>query len=392
MKAVGILSIGTFVVGSVGGDKQPARDQRRRDGPGTTLDVQARVNRLCGLRMTMRLGVLSLALSVGLAWLSTQALAQSNDEATSPQGTVLEVARSRGAAIAPPPNSTLRTISVGGAERSFWIVQPPSARRPAPVVFVLHGGSTGDARVTFRYRFQDLGARDGVVTVHPNGVGEGWNDGRGTQFLLARGGAADDVAFFRAMIDALALDGTAEPNRIYVTGGSNGGMMTMRLACELGESLAAVAAFSANLPAPLVESCTPSRPVPIMLMNGTADRLMPYAGGAVAAISGDDRGQVIGAEETFQFWSGRNRCNGAPVQQDLPDVDPADETRVRMQTAQNCAASSVLYTIIGGGHRLPGESARVYADQRMARLSGVSSQDIDGRALIWEFLMANRLP
>ncbi|MFN7387971.1 prolyl oligopeptidase family serine peptidase [Brevundimonas sp.] len=104
--------------------------------------------------------------------------------------------------------------------------------RPAPVLFVLHGGSTGDARVTFRYRFQDLGARDGVVTVHPNGVGEGWNDGRGTQFLLARGGAPDDVAFFRAMIDALVLERTAEPKRIYVTGGSNGGMMTMRLAWD----------------------------------------------------------------------------------------------------------------------------------------------------------------
>ena len=339
----------------------------------------------------MRFGVLSLALTVGLACLSTHALAQSYEEATSPQGTVVETARSRGA-IAPPPNSTLRTISVDGAERSFWIVQSPSARHPAPVVFVLHGGATGDARVTFRYRFQDLGARDGVVTVHPNGVGEGWNDGRGTQFLLARGDAPDDVAFFRAMIDALVLDGTADPKRIYVTGGSNGGMMSMRLACELGDRLAAVAPFSANLPAPLVESCTPGRPVPIMLMNGTADRLMPYAGGAVAAMSGDDRGQVIGAEETFQFWSGKNRCSGAPVRQDLPDLDPADETRVRTQTAQNCAAAVALYTIIGGGHRLPGEGTRISADQRMARLSGVSSQDIDGKTLIWEFLMANSLP
>jgi poly(3-hydroxybutyrate) depolymerase len=34
------------------------------------------------------------------------------------------------------------------------------------------------------------------------------------------------------MIDALVLDGTADPKRIYVTGGSNGGMMTMRLAWD----------------------------------------------------------------------------------------------------------------------------------------------------------------
>ncbi len=342
--------------------------------------------------MTSRRAVVSVAQTFGLALLSTHAAAQSSGEAADSQRAVAEMVRPDGAGLAPPPDSTLRTISAGGTERSFWIVKPPSTLRPAPVVFVLHGGSTGDARVTFRYRFQDLGARDGVVTVHPNGVGEGWNDGRGTQFLLARGDNTDDVAFFRAMIDALVLEGTADPKRIYVTGGSNGGMMTMRLACELGDRLAAVAPFSANLPAPLVESCIPSRPIPIMLMSGTADRMMPYAGGAVAAMSGDDRGQVIGAEETFQFWSGKNRCSGAPVRQDLPDLDPADETRVRTQTAQNCAAAVALYTIIGGGHRLPSEGTRISADQRMARLSGVSSQDIDGKALIWEFLMANSLP
>lgn len=294
-------------------------------------------------------------------------------------------ARAAASAIPTPEGAVLRTIKVGSLERSFWFVRPASVKSSAPVVFVLHGGNVGDGRVTFRYGFQNLGARDGVITVHPSGEGEGWNDGRDTPFLLARGGA-DDVAFFRAMIDQLISEGAADPTRIFVTGGSNGGMMTFRLVCELSDRLAGAAPFVAWMPTALAPRCEPRRPIPMLLMGGTADRLMPIAGGQVAPMSRDDRGKVMSADETFSYWRAKNRCGSQVLRQELPDTDPADGTRIAVSRAQGCAAAVELYVVDGGGHRLPGESARTYRDQGMAALSGVSSQDIDGKSVIWEFL------
>lgn len=302
----------------------------------------------------------------------------------------LATARGAAARMPLPAGAVLRTLEVGGLQRSFWTMRPASARTPAAVVFVLHGGASADGRVTFRYGLQDLGARDGVITVHPSGHLEGWNDGRTTPFMRARGGSveADDVGFFRAMIDLLVAEGAADPQRIFVTGGSNGGMMSLRLACELSDRIAGAAAFIAWMPTQLAPNCQPARPIPILLMGGTRDRLMPFEGGRVAPILPDDRGTVLSAQETFAFWRQRNGCGPELRQEHLPDTDPVDGTRVFVTRAHGCKAPVALYVVEGGGHRLPGEGARVRANQAMGALSGTSSRDLDGARVIWDFLLA----
>jgi hypothetical protein len=51
----------------------------------------------------------------------------------------------------------------------------------------------------------------------------------------------DDVGFISALIDRLVAQGRADPNRIYVTGMSNGAMMTHVVGRELSNKLAAIA-------------------------------------------------------------------------------------------------------------------------------------------------------
>jgi len=301
---------------------------------------------------------------------------------------VIDLARSRAGVVSMPAGAEQRTIKVGDVERNYWLLRPSSARSPSPVVFVLHGGAVADGRQTLRYDFQTLGTRDGVVTVHPSGVGAGWNDGRDTSFLLDRSGAVDDVAFFRSMIDSLISEGIADPKQIYVTGGSNGGMMTMRLACDLGEKLAGVAPFVAQLPAKMQDRCAPTRSVPMQIIVGTADRMMPFMGGGVAAMSGDDRGTVLSAAATMDFWRRQYRCSETVIRENLADTDPNDGTRVRVERAQGCAVPLEMVIVEGGGHRLPGEGPREYNDPRISALSGVSSRDVSGRDLIWNFFFA----
>jgi len=84
---------------------------------------------------------------------------------------VPELIRSRATDAVIPDGAERRVLLVAGHEREYFLIRPPTARGPSPVVFVLHGGAVGDGRQTFRYGFQELGARDGVVTVHPSGIG-----------------------------------------------------------------------------------------------------------------------------------------------------------------------------------------------------------------------------
>jgi poly(3-hydroxybutyrate) depolymerase len=63
-----------------------------------------------------------------------------------------------------------------------------------------------------------------------------------------------------------------------------------------------------------------------------------------------------------------------------------------MERSTGCVAPVEAVLVEGGGHRLPGEGPRVYADPRLSALSGISSRDIDGREVIWNFLLAQRRP
>jgi polyhydroxybutyrate depolymerase len=57
----------------------------------------------------------------------------------------------------------------------------------------------------------------------------------------------DDVAYFDRLIDIMLKTYPVDRNRIYVSGYSNGGYMTYRLACELSHRIRAVAPFAASL-------------------------------------------------------------------------------------------------------------------------------------------------
>lgn len=301
-------------------------------------------------------------------------------------------AREQALARITPADAVQQTLEVDGRTRSYWLVAPALATpRPRALLFVLHGGGTSDARVTFRYRFQDIAREEGFVTVHPNGSGAGWNDGRETAFLLGRGGAPDDVAFFRAMIARFIADGTADPKRIYVMGGSNGALMTLRLACELSGTIAGAAVVSGSLPSNFVDRCKPSRPIPMLMIAGTADDMMPFAGGAVAAATGQDRGTVIGAQPTFDFWRKANRCDPQRVtREDWPDKVPDDGTTLSVADGVRCAAPTQLMIVNGGGHPMPGTDgrtpARMQQDAGLGTAGGAVSREVDGPRYIWDFL------
>ncbi|THB64500.1 MAG: esterase, partial [Desulfovibrio sp.] len=184
-------------------------------------------------------------------------------------------------AVADPLYDTLVHDSV---TREYYVHLPTQhfSGSPPPLVIVLHGGG-GTAEAMDRqkdYEFSEKADQLGWILVFPQGVDKQWNDGR---VDLNRDVSLDDVGFISALIDKCLARYGADPSRVYVAGMSNGGMMTLRLAIDLSHRLAAAAAVTANLPV-ILETAQPVQPIPLMLINGTDDPVVPYYGGMVTAL------------------------------------------------------------------------------------------------------------
>jgi polyhydroxybutyrate depolymerase len=220
-------------------------------------------------------------------------------------------------------------------------------------------------------------------TGDPKGNDQTWNDVRPPG--AARDSEADDVAFINALLDWAVGRYRIDAQRIYVTGASTGGMMTYRLLIEAPERFAAGAAFIANLPAGGPHVKLPPRPTPLMIVNGTQDPLVPWAGG----YRQDFGFAVMSAEATAAWWVRANRADGnRPQTADLPDRAPTDGCRIRRTTYPALAdgAPVVFYRVEGGGHAMPSINYPL-RDTRLVRwLIGTACADAEGAGLAWEFM------
>ena len=277
------------------------------------------------------------------------------------------------------------TIDINGVARSY-LVQLPEAR-PAPLVIVLHGNTQTGADMAARTSWPDVARREHFGVVFPDGLNRAWADLRPNTKRAGRvpPKGTDDIGFIVALIEKFVVEGAADPKRIYITGLSNGGAMTMTMICARAELFAAAASVIFNLTDDMANACHPSRPVPMLMMNGTADPLIPYEGGR-----GTSRFAVAGfwsTEKTFDFW---RRVNGCEMQAlnavDLDHRDKSDPTSVtRISASCPHGCDVVLYRINKGGHRLPGARPDVRFPRIVSALLGPQNRDIDTAETIWEF-------
>lgn len=272
-------------------------------------------------------------------------------------------------------------LESGGMKRLFLLHPPTSQNKKLPLIIALHGGGGQGKGIVKLTGLNDLADRNGFFVVYPDGVDRNWNDGR----LTIRRKDVDDVKFISDLIAYLVGKYSIDPQRVYVTGISNGGMMSYRLACELSDKVAAIAVVAASMPAIMPRNCNPSRAVPVIMFSGTDDPLMPFNGGEIGKVGGQGLGgKVNSVKETVDFWVKRNRTKLRPEITTLPDVDPKDGTTVskKIYGAGQQKSEVVLYTINGGGHTWPGGTQ--YLPEK---LIGKVTKDINGSELIQVFLL-----
>ncbi|MEO0973244.1 MAG: hydrolase, partial [Pseudomonadota bacterium] len=209
---------------------------------------------------------------------------------------------------------------------------------------------------------------------------EHWNDGRATTREFG-----DDLAFARELTAALVADAGVDPARVYATGASNGGMMTLRLACEANDVIAAFAPVIASFPVPYVSRCRPERPVDILMINGDSDRLIRWGGGRIpkgrrAGVGGE----VIPVPDTVDWWRAHNGCSN-PQREQFPDRADDGTTVVRERHGRCDGGSVTFIAVEGGGHTWPGSPVPAN------RLAGRISQEISASQVIWQFFDGKHL-
>ena len=142
----------------------------------------------------------------------------------------------------------LEKMRFGREKRSYWVYLPEGydGEEALPMVFAFHGYTAYAEGMVEYVDFRKAADAHGVIMVFPQGSLldnlTHWNVGGWTNHSKK-----DDVGFVSAIIDAMEKKYSIDPNRVYATGHSNGGYMSIKLACELGDRIAAVASVSGSM-------------------------------------------------------------------------------------------------------------------------------------------------
>src|SRR5260370_2217951 len=106
--------------------------------------------------------------------------------------------------------------------------------------------------------------------------------------------------------------------RFFAGGWSNGAHLAYRLALEYPEDFAGVAVISASVPVKENLDCGQvDKPIPVMIVNGTADPINPFRGGMVN-LGGAKLGNVLSSEDTATYWAKLLGVTAAPQIATLP--------------------------------------------------------------------------
>jgi len=326
---------------------------------------------------------------------------------------------------------TKEKVTVDDVDRTFLVRLPKGydAQRKYPVMILLHGMNQDAEDMERLTGFDQLADKDSIIAVYPVALHGRWNVGvrpaerrpmgmgpgghhrggygypgggyPGGGYPGGGGGypgggqqqprnqkpeeehkpaEVDDIGFFNQMLDQLSSKFSADPSRIYAAGLSEGGFMSLRVGCAISDRIAAVAAIGAAMPKTMI--CLPSRPVPLVMIDGTSDPVVPYGGGTEHNLSL----ATLSAEDSAKAWAKIDRCGEKPAKAKLPEAKGGMETKTDTYDGCGQGAQVVLYSVKGAGNAWPG-GEQYEAENAI----GKTSQDLNANEVIWSFLVTKKI-
>lgn len=266
------------------------------------------------------------------------------------------------------------SLKIDGYYRSFHFRKPSFVSKGASLVFVLHGsGGSGQALMKQTANLLSSTRDESVIFVYADGYKHYWNECRKAASSLANKLDINEGKFFGEMIIYFKKRYGIDDTRVFAVGTSGGGHMCYKLGLTEPKKFRAIAAIIANLPDDDNMDCTEAKmPLPILIVNGTADPLNKYEGGMMQ--SGTFiMGNVRSTDRTFHYWASLAGYHGQPMMTKLEDTDPTDGKTIERYTYKEKGHPEVtLLKVINGKHDYP--------------------NDIDVHVEAWQFFKRQLLP
>jgi polyhydroxybutyrate depolymerase len=301
-------------------------------------------------------------------------------------------------------------IEYDGLKRRYLYYIPnhfkPNAKHP--IIFILHGFNQPVETIVSGYSAMQARAdKDGTILIYPVATGSfekkslAWNTRYGSfaHTAFPETEKVDDVGFISYLIDVFLDNLNGDPDRVYITGTSLGGAMTYALSCYIPERLAAIAPVIMQVSAKTVDQFQKAKPLPVMIITGTADPLVSAAGN-----NGSDKDMlsIVSTDANISYWKVRNGVSSEPIETVLDDKVtevfkgvPAPSHIIKYNWKSTTGNDIIWLKVINGGHWLP-----TYADGKAMDASNLNG--FDGTYLgnlncdymasegIYEFLLSHR--
>lgn len=245
---------------------------------------------------------------------------------------------------------------IEGHQRSFHFLK--SGSRNASLLFVLHGSGGNGRQMQERTKsLEKMAPAENILLVFPDGYKKYWNECRKTANSAANLENINENAFFESMIVYFKERYQINEKQIFAVGTSGGGHMAYKLALTMPERFRAITALIANLPDTNNMDCAEKKmAIPVLIVNGTEDKVNPYNGGEVIISNNISLGLVRSTDKTFAYWSSLAGYKGSPKQEKLPDADPHDGKTIEKFTFKKKGKPEItLLKVIHGKHDYPND-------------------------------------
>jgi len=223
-------------------------------------------------------------------------------------------------------------------------------KKKYPFILTLHGyTSNGRAQLGF-FPLDRLAEKYDFIYCAPDGIDRSWN---ATDACCDRQGKVDDSKYLRSLILKAMKEYNIDRKRVYITGLSNGGFMSYRMAHDHSDLVTAIVPFAGvgfdKWPS------NPKNPVSVLHIHGTRDRTIKWGGGGLRSA------RYPSAEDNFAKWRVFNQCEKKTDTSDLKiDLDrkvDGAETKVVRYESKDGKVVTELWEVVDGGHVTPPRSA-----------------------------------